>query len=254
MDTNDEYQRSINGIEGRMFRRTPRDVARGTWLNQTWKTSREFHEGSQRRVIVVEMRFDDCCGNGHNDFAITAEIRDPSRRGDRGYLAGGCLHDEIAQHFPGLAPLIKWHLCGTDGPMHYIANAVYFAGNRDCHGLREGESRQIRNGKTGAPVWRLVATTADGRELREIPKYVDSETQPEAPAVRVAYEPWLKIGEGKAREFDKARSSAVWPEATDEELSAEPEALRAALTARLPALLAAFRRDMVEVCGFAWST
>lgn len=42
--------------------------------------------------------------------------------------SGGCIHDEIAEHFPELAPLIKWHLCSQEkGPMHYVANAQYWA-------------------------------------------------------------------------------------------------------------------------------
>ena len=71
----------------------------------------------------VEVRYDDECGNGHNSFAITADIRPVDHR--RGGGAGGCLHDEVAKHFPELAPFIKWHLCSSDGPMHYIANTVY---------------------------------------------------------------------------------------------------------------------------------
>ena len=57
--------------------------------------------------------------------------------------------------------------------------------------------------------------------------------------------------EGKARDLDAARSAAAWPEATDEELCAEPAVLREALERRLPGLLAAFRADM-EACGFLW--
>lgn len=41
--------------------------------------------------------------------------------------SGGCIHDEVAKHFPELAHLIKWHLSSTDGPMHYVANTVYWA-------------------------------------------------------------------------------------------------------------------------------
>ena len=59
------------------------------------------------------------------------------------------------------------------------------------------------------------------------------------------------FSEGKARELDTARMSAVWPEATDEELMQEPEALRAQLDARLPGLLEAFRAD-IAAAGLAW--
>ncbi|WP_210235247.1 hypothetical protein, partial [Mesorhizobium sp. M2D.F.Ca.ET.206.01.1.1] len=55
----------------------------------------------------------------------------------------------------------------------------------------------------------------------------------------------------KARDLDAARRAAIWPEASDAELSVEPEALKAALAARLPALIAEFRRDM-ETAGFLW--
>lgn len=56
---------------------------------------------------------------------------------------------------------------------------------------------------------------------------------------------------GKARDLDAARSCAVWPDATDEELSADKETLTAALAARLPGLIAEFRAD-VERAGFLW--
>ena len=76
--------------------------------------------------MTVTTRYDDQCGNGHNTFAITANIFVEGR-----WSTGGCLHDEIAREFPELEPLIKWHLCSTDGPIHYIANTVYHVRNRD---------------------------------------------------------------------------------------------------------------------------
>ena len=56
---------------------------------------------------------------------------------------------------------------------------------------------------------------------------------------------------GKARELDMARACAIWPEATDEELSVPPAELTATLHARLPGLLADFRR-FIEGLGFVW--
>jgi hypothetical protein len=87
-------------------------------------------------AITVSCRFDDSCKNGHDSFAITADIRIPGRRDVE---ACGCLHKEIAKAFPELAYLIPWHLVSTDSPMHYIANTVYHAGDRDHRGLRKGE-------------------------------------------------------------------------------------------------------------------
>lgn len=75
--------------------------------------------------IKAEVRCDDECKNGHDTFSITGEIYIPGRRDSE---ACGCLHDEIAARFPELAPYIRWHLTSTDGPMHYLANAIYHAG------------------------------------------------------------------------------------------------------------------------------
>ncbi|HCF1075416.1 hypothetical protein HJ572_03255 [Pseudomonas aeruginosa] len=60
------------------------------------------------------------------------------------------------------------------------------------------------------------------------------------------------FSEGKARDLAAARSCAVWPEATDEQLSAPRAELKAALLERLPALLAEMRGD-IEAAGFYWT-
>lgn len=39
----------------------------------------------------------------------------------------GCLHSEIAEVFPELTGFLRWHLAGPSGPMHYVANAIYWA-------------------------------------------------------------------------------------------------------------------------------
>ncbi len=86
--------------------------------------------------ITAKVRYDDECNNGHNSFAITADVVTPAskRRGD--IQAGGCLHDEVARVFPELAPFIKWHLTSSDGPMHYVANTVYHAESGDLEYAR----------------------------------------------------------------------------------------------------------------------
>jgi hypothetical protein len=144
---------------------------------KTW--TKEYTEGGQKYIMDVTARFDDDCNNGHNSFAITADVYKNSRT-ERNWESGGCLHEEVAKHFPELAKYIKWHLCSTDEPMHYIANTVYHA---EC---------------------------------------------------------------GK---LDYARSSAVWPEATDEELNTDGLADR--LNARKPQLMADFKAAMEEL-GFNW--
>lgn len=76
--------------------------------------------------LTVTIRHDDCCGNGHNTFSITAET----------YQMAGCLHDLVAEAFPELQPFIKWHLCSTDGPLHYIANTLFWAGRGSLDNAR----------------------------------------------------------------------------------------------------------------------
>lgn len=265
-----EVTHAINGVQGRLniLRRPPAPWKPGTFGNQTWKSvSRPVRGYGANGKMTVDIRFDDNCRNGHNSFAITAAVitAESLRRSD--IQAGGRLHDDIARVFPELAPLIKWHLCSTDGPMHYVANTICHAGDRDHNRLRKGERRQII-GRDGLPCWELVAVNAPGilsKYYASDPKYAQSETvnlralntdargadAPET-APTLVWAPSCFIGEGKPRNLEAARSCAVWPDATDEQLCAEPEALKAALEARLPGLLTDFRQDM-ENAGFMWA-
>lgn len=82
-------------------------------------------------VLIATVRYDDECKNGHNTFAITGELYDRAERipgeaktkhssGKTLWLGScGCIHDDIAKHFPELAPYIKWHLVSSDAPMYY---------------------------------------------------------------------------------------------------------------------------------------
>ena len=196
--------------------------------------------GDERLEVVI--RHDDECGNGHNTFSITGTLYERGRD-----VAGGCLHEEVRQFFPELAPYIKWHLCSTNGPVHYIANTVYHAGDKDCHGLRKGESRQIRNGKTGQLAWQLTAHDAEGNEvpLYALKKYLDADECPPCPYT-LNYTPWCRIGEGKEPDLEVARSSAIWPDATLEQLQD-----KAQLEARLPELMKEFQAA-VESLGLVY--
>ncbi len=209
-------------------------------------------------VIIAEVRHDDERGNGHNTFSITAEIYGPDRipgetttqhsNGKTMWLhSGGCCHDEVAKHFPKLAPLLKWHLTSTDGPMHYLANTIYQAGERDCNGLLKGEFRQhtsrgsIQNGGIeGVPNWVLKLPDRSKRDV-----YATEKPSP----VILEWQPYGRTGEGKERDLDAARNSAVWPDATDADLT-EP-GLKERLIERLPALMAEFK-SAVESLGFTY--
>lgn len=228
--------------------------------NQKKTFRKDYVEDGKPHAIIAEVRYDDECGNGHNSFAITATLYGPDRipgedttkspSGKTLYCyGGGCCHDEIAKHFPQLRELIKWHLCSSDGPMHYPGNVIYLAGDRDCWGMRKGEFRQhtshgkVQNGGIeGVPNWELKIPDREQRDIYA--------TEKPAPIV-CEWVPCGRTGEGKERELKAARESAIWPEATDEQLCAEPEVLKAMLLERLPALLADFQKA-VESFGFTF--
>ena len=57
--------------------------------------------------------------------------------------------------------------------------------------------------------------------------------------------------EGKPRDFAAARHSAIWEDATEEQLSLPSEELKKLLIARLPKLMANFKKD-IEALGFVY--
>ena len=196
--------------------------------------------------ITATVRHDDECGNGHNTFSITGTVKNHKLRGADKTERCGCIHDDIARYFPNLAPLIKWHLMSTDGPMHYVANALYFASERDHNGLVKGEKRQIRSGRTGELAWHLMAIDEDGKELDlyNLNKCKDGPVKPEC-KYTLEYRPWCRIGEGKTPDLKAARSAAIWPDAELEDFTEEK------LTERLPKLLQDFKAA-VESLGLVF--
>lgn len=234
-----ELPHAINGVNGRIWTiKNPGVRASGCFDAQKWVSeSRPIKGYGTNGVMHVEIRFDDECKNGHNTFAITANVYTMESRRMRDIAAGGCMHEDIARIFPELAHLIKWHLCGIDSPMHYVANTVYHA---------------KANGPTHA--WVYYTGSIDPLNIGESKERL------------LTYCPAAKVGnaEGwpgyrvqwddktiKVANFDYARSSAVWPDATDAELSVDPETLKGVLMARLPGLLASMRAD-IEAMGFVW--
>jgi hypothetical protein len=288
------------GVAGRFFARTVggTNYKPGTFTSQKWISERRKIAGYGKGAeIQVKVRFDDDCRNGHNTFAITGDITAPRAGGRREWIAGGCCHDDIAKAFPELEPLIKWHLTSSDGPMHYIANTVYLAGDRDHWGKREGEPRAfdtalqfgknpIKHKLSGKFAAFLLAARAHpgrtaydfeviqidhddrktfgskftfggyGTRWHECPFDSEEAATDFLIALQTCEPKFVQVvtawGEGKKRELDAARRAAVWPDASDAELSVEPDELKAALAKRHPYLMANFRGDM-ESAGFVWS-
>lgn len=80
-----------------------------------------------KKTIYVKIRLNDECKNGHQDFSITGDIYEAGKpKTDRYFISGGCIHDDIAKHFPEFKQFIDLHLCDYKGiPMHPTANGFY---------------------------------------------------------------------------------------------------------------------------------
>lgn len=292
------------GVPGRFFAVTigGRNYREGTFTSQEWKSeSRDFKgpHAQKGERIRVNVRFDGNCRNGHNSFAITGETYVPGRRDVE---SCGCIHEAIADHFPELAPLIRWHLVSSDSPMHYVANTLYHASDRDYRGKKAGEpyawNKAIQFGDNpvkhkvkdsfwqflkevsplhGRPAYDFEVIQVDhkdrgkpgahqfgpkftfggyGKEWHECPFDTEESAFDFLHALNHCSPQFVQIptlfSEGKARDLDAARACGVWPDATDAELMQEPEALKAALVARLPALMAEFKAAMIGA-GLEWS-
>lgn len=219
------------------------DLPKSTRIKHQIKT-KEFKytvKGKPYR-LVVNLRYDDQCGNGHNTFGITADLYAGPAVGR--CEAGGCLHEEITKHAKEFALFIKWHGCTSEGPLHYVANTTYLAGTKDHWGLQKGEFRQHtsrgptqNNGVEGVPNWTLSAPAHTERD-------VYSTTKP-AP-VLCEWEAHGRTGEGKEAQLAAARQAAIWPDASLEQLQSE-----SALLERLPALIEEFKQAM-ESLGFTY--
>ena len=114
---------------------------------QTVEFSRIIQDEGKMRLMVVEVRWHWIRGNKAPYLAVTGTVYRGVTKADK-WDRGGCMHDEIMRHkwVPGIVTdAIRFHLCGSDSPMHYIANAMYHASDRDCHGKRKGEPTNFKN-------------------------------------------------------------------------------------------------------------
>jgi len=95
--------------------------------NLTFKTQKlDVTYYGEKADILVNIRLNDDCKNGHQDFAITADIYKAGRRGDRAHICGGCCHAEIIKYFPEFKIFVNLHLCDAKGaPMYAVENGFF---------------------------------------------------------------------------------------------------------------------------------
>lgn len=176
--------------------------------------------------IYAIIRYDDECGNGYNSFSITADIPE--------YGMFGCCHNEFAEAFPEYAHLLKWHLCGADGPLHYITNTMYhIQENEPTHAwLYESEYELIGGLKSPE---RCIAYT----KISKAHKAID---------LNPNHNLFIKIDERtkKVADIKAAQKCAVALNATLEQLSDSEW-----LLSRLVNLLSEFRYDLEQI-GFTF--
>ena len=252
---------------------------------------KQIEYDEQNCVMIVEIRYDDECGNGHNTFAITGTIK----RLDRGRyhtICAGCIHDEIEKYFPEFKHLIKWHLCNSDAPMYYLENTLYYASNSASSKYEVGEPNCWQKVLTFKNSYITHKLSKDFMEFLENkkektfnivevehekdisynykPRYTfegfdcqwyqcpfDDKQTAEEYQKELTEKQWeiktIVTGyqEAKPRDFAAARRSAIWDDATDEQLSLPKEELKKLLIKRLPRLMKEFKKD-IEALGFIY--
>lgn len=156
--------------------------------------------------------------NGQHVFSITGTTHRHGRE-----ESAGCIHAQIADAFPELAHLIKWHLCSTGGPMYYFENTLYHAG--------EIPKEQ---GKWFFYLENTLIKIVDADERATMTGKYGHNARFEPYHNPMAKEPDLQA----------ARATAIWPDATLEQLR-DMEALQK----HLPDVLADFRKAMMTI-GF----
>lgn len=144
--------------------------------------SKGYKQNGKNYRIRVELRLDDQCKNGHEDFSVTAdgyEVKD----GREVWQYGGCCHDEVLKHFPDLADFVTLHLCDCTGaPTYAVENGFY----------------HIQHGNKKAVEDMLYCCTAD--EIAEAMSQADKD--------KLFFKMWLEAKQIPAR-WQQAASTAI---------------------------------------------
>jgi hypothetical protein len=119
------------------------------------KQTVEYWEDGHKYRLSMRAKLHSLSGQ-YPYFSMTGEqYRQTNGRGHWAEDSFGCLHDDIAQHFPKYEKFIKWHLVSIEEPMHYISNSLYWAG---LQGWTDGK-------KASPPNWEYFVSTAKWGEV-----------------------------------------------------------------------------------------
>lgn len=93
-------------------------------------SSKTYKEDGHTYRIRAEVRLDDECKNGHEDFSVTGDIYKVHANGRETWQSGCCIHEEISKHFPQLREFVRLHLCDYRGvPSYPVENGFYHIQN-----------------------------------------------------------------------------------------------------------------------------
>lgn len=234
----------IAGVEGRVG-----DVHRndaGCLMQQEWASVwREIPDsGAEPWLLRLRVRYANTMGLGTPTFWVEGESRTRESACCKvlSLVFDGELRTLAASVFPELAHLLPWIGCSVLGPACYPARAMWFARKIDP-GSNTHNFSQFPEGPDGPALWRYVMHVGGSGSINVgvEPIVVLSYQQPDA-LPPFEYVPHISWGAGKDRDLASARMAAIWPDATDEELCQESAALEVDLLARLPRIVAEFRR------------
>ena len=202
--------------------------------------------------LVIDIGYDDDCGNGHNSFYMSSTMyRDDINQ-------QGCNKEDIANYGGEYADLLKWNSMTSEGPLYYIDNTHSHATNKDGNGLLKGEysaytlsvvSSEVREGDE-LVIYKSGQIYTNRQNNPNLAKSNNEEQELLAlftDKLKVKYD-IIKINsphslsEGSEPDLAAARLSAIWPDATLEQLLDKSQ-----LKARLPSLIEEFRKVIVSL-------
>lgn len=213
-------------------------------------------------IVLITLKYEPKDRTGKDVFTVNAEwfgnqsdAEGISLQHESGYIlpriATGNVQSAINKYFPDLRDVLPFDGFSWDLLDKSVENAMKCLDDRDQNGLRHGEKRQ-RETKAGGLLWipdisfltvvfphgepRWTNTWSSGN-------YIVSPTKPPdiiTDNVRITWKPDMLEGRGNHRNYYRARETAFWPDATNEELSLPSEEMEKVLRGRITKLMSDF--------------